>query len=179
MSDIVERLRIHSDTEEVMRAWDRLRAYLLDGNKGSYARDIFEAILSHIDEGREEAADEIELLRKSVDCSIHPGVYTSYEAGKLAEDRTAKAKWNTRSDAEFLAKETEALGYLRAVRELQARCANLEKALEPFASVKFPEGNIPDMSNVHGLGVEEQLRAADFRAAASALRPTTAEESKG
>lgn len=67
MADIVERLRIPSDTEEVMKAWDYLRSYLLEGKKGSYARDIFEALLSHIDEEREEAAGEIERLRKALE----------------------------------------------------------------------------------------------------------------
>lgn len=65
-----------------------------------------------------------------LDCSIHPGVYTNHEAMKRAEDRTAKANWNKRSDLELRAKETEALGYLRAVGELQAEVRKLEKALE-------------------------------------------------
>lgn len=116
MADIVERLRIPSDTEEVMKAWDYLRAYLLEGKKGSYARDIFEALLSHIDEEREEAAGEIERLRK---------------------------------------------------------------ALEPFAAVRLPEGNIPDKSTVDGLGVGKQLRALDFRAARAALDQDKGSESDG
>ena len=32
-----------------------------------------------------------------VDSSIHPGVYTTHEAMKRAEDKTAKTKWNSRS----------------------------------------------------------------------------------
>lgn len=64
MSDLIERLRKPSDSEETMNAWDGLRAYLLKGGRGSYARDIFEAILSHIDEEREDAADRITALEK-------------------------------------------------------------------------------------------------------------------
>jgi hypothetical protein len=65
-SDIVQRLRVQSNTEEVMKSWDTLRAYLLDGGRGSLARDIFESILSHIDEEREEAADRIEALEAAL-----------------------------------------------------------------------------------------------------------------
>jgi len=60
--DLVSRLLIPSDNEEVMSAWGTLRAYLLKGGKGSYARDIFENILSNIDEEREEAANYIKEL---------------------------------------------------------------------------------------------------------------------
>lgn len=67
MSDIVERLRIPSDNEDTMKVWDNIRAIIADGNKGSWPRDIFESILSHIDEEREEAADEIERLRKALE----------------------------------------------------------------------------------------------------------------
>jgi predicted nucleic acid-binding Zn-ribbon protein len=63
---LATRLRVQSNTEEVMKSWDTLRAYLLDGGRGSLARDIFESILSRIDEEREEAADHIEALERKV-----------------------------------------------------------------------------------------------------------------
>lgn len=113
MDDIVERLRSPSDNEDTMKVWDTIRSIIADGDRGSWPRDIFESILSHIDEEREEAADLISTLRD--------------------------------------------------------RCAKLEEALEPFAAVRLPEGNIPDKSTVDGLGVGKQLRALDFRAARAAL----------
>jgi hypothetical protein len=67
MTDIVEQLRQpYTDREDIMRSWDALRTYLLDGRTGSYARDIFEIILSNIDEEREQAADEVERLRTAL-----------------------------------------------------------------------------------------------------------------
>lgn len=66
MADIVDRLRIHSDNEETMKVWDNIRSIIADGNRGSWPRDIFESILSHIDEEREEAADVISILRDRI-----------------------------------------------------------------------------------------------------------------
>jgi hypothetical protein len=67
MTNIVELLRKpYTDREEIMRSWDALREYLLDGRTGSYPRDIFESILSNIDEEREQAADEIDRLRSAL-----------------------------------------------------------------------------------------------------------------
>jgi hypothetical protein len=63
---LIERLRVPSDSEETMKAWDGLRAYLLEGGKGSLARDIFESILSNIDEERAEAATRIEELERAL-----------------------------------------------------------------------------------------------------------------
>lgn len=99
---LVTRLRVPSDTEEVMKSWDTLRAYLLDGGRGSLARDIFESILSHIDEEREEAADRIETLEAALkQCQsvlamfIHPDTImetTVLNAYTLATAAEAKAR---------------------------------------------------------------------------------------
>jgi chromosome segregation ATPase len=67
VTDIMELLRQpYTDRDDIMRSWDALRIYLLDGRTGSYARDIFEIILSNIDEEREQAADEIDRLRSAL-----------------------------------------------------------------------------------------------------------------
>lgn len=65
--DIVARLRMPSTGEDTMEVWDRIRAILLDGDRGSLPREIFESILDSIDEERAEAADEIETLRRRLD----------------------------------------------------------------------------------------------------------------
>lgn len=65
--DIVVRLRTPSTGEDTMEVWDRIRAILLDGNRGSLPREIFESILDFIDEERSEAALEIETLRSRLD----------------------------------------------------------------------------------------------------------------
>lgn len=66
-TDIVERLRKpYLDREDIMNSWDAIRKYLLDGNLGSYPRDVFESILSQADEDREEAADLIATLKASL-----------------------------------------------------------------------------------------------------------------
>lgn len=90
---LVERLRIPSDSEATMKAWDGLRAYLLAGGRGSLARDIFEAILSSIDEEREEAAARIEVLERalqaksSTSLAHHPLRYTGAVGETLSEMR--------------------------------------------------------------------------------------------
>lgn len=63
---LVDRLRVPSDNEDTTKRWDGLRAYLLEGGRGSLARDIFESILSAIDEEREEAAKRIEELEAAL-----------------------------------------------------------------------------------------------------------------
>lgn len=69
MSDIVERLRepLTGNEERVMKTWDNIRRLLIvELDRGSYPRDIFESLLSDFDEEREEAADEIASLRQQL-----------------------------------------------------------------------------------------------------------------
>lgn len=66
MSDIVERLTtpLCGNEFRVMVTWDSIRQLLLvEHNKGSYPRDVFENMLSDFDEEREEAARTITELR--------------------------------------------------------------------------------------------------------------------
>lgn len=65
--DIVVRLRTPSTGEDTMEVWDRIRAILLDDDRGSLPREIFESILDSIDEERADAAVEIETLRSRLD----------------------------------------------------------------------------------------------------------------
>lgn len=66
MTDIVEELRVSAANEGTMLLWDKIRGMIARGDDGSRPRDIFEAILSAIDEERSEAAAEIERLRLSL-----------------------------------------------------------------------------------------------------------------
>lgn len=60
--ELLETLDKSSLTEETMKCWDGLRAYLLGGGKGSLARDIFESIIDSIDQEKAEAAARIREL---------------------------------------------------------------------------------------------------------------------
>ena len=66
---LVERLQGWSsdDEEYVMKAWDSLRGFLLEGEKSDLPRMIFESVLDHLDEQRHEASALITELIKALE----------------------------------------------------------------------------------------------------------------
>lgn len=101
----------------------------------------------------ETAADEIERLTKERD---------DYKADYLRRHKEAR----DRMDRALVA---------------EARCAMLEKALEPFVrdieNWTDDDGWAPYAPSMDR--IRDWFGPSDFRSARSALRPTTAEESKG
>lgn len=64
---LIERLRVPSNSEGVMAAWDNWRKYIKEGGGSSWPRDAFENLLSCIDEEREEAAEALSRLARDVE----------------------------------------------------------------------------------------------------------------
>lgn len=67
LDDLVARLCGPILTEETMRAWDKVRLLIAQGNTGSHPRDVFELTLDGWDEERREAADAIRSLWAALD----------------------------------------------------------------------------------------------------------------